>query len=108
VTHLIPNPQDAAMAWYKKYNTIPINHLFCVDQELADTRPDVTAEIFRMLKETKAAMPPSSEGIDFFPFGVEVLRKPLTLVMQYAVEQKIIPRAFAIDELFDGVTRELV
>jgi hypothetical protein len=28
-------------------------------------------------------------------------------VMQYSVEQKIIPRAFAIDELFDGVTREL-
>jgi len=107
VTHLIPDPKNAAMAWYRKYNTIPINHLFCVDKELADTRPDVIAEIFRMLKATKAAMPPSSEGIDFFPAGVEALRKPLEMVMQYAVEQKIIPRAFAIDELFGDATRKL-
>jgi hypothetical protein len=27
--------------------------------------------------------------------------------MQYSVEQKIIPRAFTIDELFDDVTRGL-
>ena len=80
----------------------------CVDKDLADARPDVVAEIFRMLKETKAAMPPSSDGIDFHPFGVEALRKPLELVMQYSVEQKIIPRAFAVDELFDDVTRGLV
>ena len=60
-----------------------------------------------MLKETKAAMPPSADGIDFHPFGVEALRKPLEMVMQYSVEQKIIPRAFAVDELFDDVTRGL-
>jgi 4,5-dihydroxyphthalate decarboxylase len=107
VAHLIPNPKEAALAWYKKHNTGPVNHLFCVDKDLADTRPDVLAEIFRMLKATKAAMAPSPDGIDFHPFGVEALRKPLELVMQYSVEQKIIPRAFAIDELFDDVTRKL-
>jgi 4,5-dihydroxyphthalate decarboxylase len=58
VAHLIPNPKEAALAWYRKYNTVPVNHLFCVDKDLADARPDVVAEIFRMLKETKAAMPP--------------------------------------------------
>jgi 4,5-dihydroxyphthalate decarboxylase len=79
----------------------------CVDKDLAEARPDVLAEIFRMLKESKAAMPPTSDGIDFHPFGVEALRKPLELVMQYSVEQKIIPRAFAVDELFDDVTRRL-
>ena len=51
----------------------------CVDKDLADARPDVIAEIFRMLKQTKAAMPPSADGIDFHPFGVEALRKPLEL-----------------------------
>jgi 4,5-dihydroxyphthalate decarboxylase len=108
VTHLIPDPKDAALAWYRKYNTVPVNHLFCVDKDLADARPDVVREIFRMLKETKAAMPPAPDGIDFHPFGVEALRKPLEMVMQYSVEQKIIPRAFAMDELFDDMTRKLV
>jgi 4,5-dihydroxyphthalate decarboxylase len=107
VAHLIPNPKDAALAWYRKYNTVPVNHLFCVDKELADARPDVVVEIFRMLKATKAAMPPSPDGIDFHPFGVEALRKPLSMIIQYAVEQKIIPREIAVDELFDDVTRKL-
>jgi 4,5-dihydroxyphthalate decarboxylase len=35
------------------------------------------------------------------------VRKPLEMIMQYSVEQKIIPRAFAVDELFDDVTRKL-
>jgi len=107
VTHLIPNPKDAAQAWYKKYQTIPVNHLFCVDKELAETRPDVIREIYRMLKETKAAMPPSTEGIDFFPFGVDALKKPIDLAMEYSVEQKIIPRKFSVDELFDATARAL-
>jgi len=107
VTHLIPNPKDAAQAWYNKYQTIPVNHLFCVDKELADTRPDVIREIYRMLKETKAAMPPSTEGIDFFPFGVDALKKPIDMAMEYCVEQKIIPRKFSVDELFDATARSL-
>jgi 4,5-dihydroxyphthalate decarboxylase len=107
VAPLIPNPKQAALEWYRKYNTVPVNHLFCVDQDLAAARPDVIAEIFRMLKESKAAMPPSTDGIDFHPFGVAALEKPLAMIMQYSVEQKITPRVFRMDELFDDVTRKL-
>jgi len=107
VAHLIANPKDAALAWYRKYNTVPVNHLFCVDKDLADARPDVIAEIFRMLKQSKAAMPAPADGIDFHPFGIDGLRKPLEMIMQYSVEQKIIPRAFTVDDLFDDVPRKL-
>jgi 4,5-dihydroxyphthalate decarboxylase len=108
VAHLIPHPREAALAWHRKYGTIPVNHLFCVDKALADTRPDVIADIFRMLKESKAAAPASADGIDFHPFGIEALRKPLELIIQYSVEQKIIPHAFTVDELFDDSTRRLI
>jgi len=107
VAPLIPNPKQAALAWYRKYNTVPVNHLFCVDKDLAGARPDVIAEIFRMLKASKAAMPPSADGIDFHPFGIAALEKPLDMIMRYSVEQKITPRAFKMDELFDDVTRGL-
>jgi 4,5-dihydroxyphthalate decarboxylase len=106
VAPLIPNPKEAALGWHKKYGTIPVNHLFCVDKDLADARPDVVREIFRMLKESKAAAGDLGP-IDFHPFGVDAVRKPLEMIMQYSVEQKIIPRAFAVDELFDDVTRKL-
>ena len=106
VAPLIPNPKEAALAWYRKYNTVPVNHLFCVDKDLADARPDVIAEIFRLLKESKAAAGDLGP-IDFHPFGVEALRKPLQMINQYAVEQKIIPRALTADELFEDATRKL-
>ena len=108
VAPLIPNPKEAALAWYRKYNTVPVNHLFCVDKDLAGQRPDVIAEIFRMLKESKAAMPPTPDGIDFHPFGVAALEKPLEMIMRYSVEQKITPHVFKVDELFDDATRGLV
>ena len=107
VAHLIPNPREAALAWHRKYGTVPVNHFFCVDKDLAATRPDAVAEIFRMLKASKAAAPAPADGIDFHLFGIEALRRPLELVIQYAVEQKIIPRAFTVDELFDDSTRGL-
>ena len=107
VEYLIPDPREAALAWHRKYGTVPVNHFFCVDKDLADQRPDVVAEAFRMLKASKAAAPPPADGIDFHRFGVEALRRPLELVIQYATEQKIIPRAFTVDELFDDVTRDL-
>jgi 4,5-dihydroxyphthalate decarboxylase len=107
VRHLIPNPLEAADAWRKKYGTTPINHLFVVNKALSDTRPDVVREIYRLLVASKKAAPAPKDGIDFLPFGVEANRKALELIIQYAVEQKLIPRRFTVDELFDDTTRAL-
>ena len=106
VRPLIPNPHDAAKEWSKKHGLVPINHLFVVNKELADARPDVVREIYRMLKESKAAGVPAG-GLDPAPFGVEANRKALDMIIRYSFEQKIIPRKFTVDELFDDVTRGL-
>ena len=50
--------RESTQSWREKYRTIPVNHFFCVDKDLAGTRPDAIAEIFRMLKASKAAAPP--------------------------------------------------
>ena len=102
IRHLLPNPNEQARAWVAKHGTVPVNHYFVVSKALADTRPDVVAEIYRLLQESKALAPPPADGIDFFPHGLEANRKPLELIVQYAAEQRIIPRAFAVEELFEG------
>jgi 4,5-dihydroxyphthalate decarboxylase len=107
IRHLFPNPNEQAKAWVAKYGTVPVNHYFVVSRALADTRPDVVREIYRMLQESKALAPPPADGIDFFPMGVEANRKPLELMVQYSAEQQIIPRAFTVAELFEGATEEL-
>ncbi len=107
IRHLLPNPSEQARAWVAKYGTVPTNHYFVVSKALADTRPDVVREIYRMLQESKALVPPAADGIDFFPYGVGANRKALELMVQYSVEQHIIPRAFTVEELFEGAADAL-
>jgi 4,5-dihydroxyphthalate decarboxylase len=102
IRHLFPNPAVEAKAWVAKYGTVPVNHYFVVSKALADARPDVVAEIYRLLQESKRLAPPAADGIDFFPYGVEANRKPLELIVQYSAEQKVIPRAFTVEELLEG------
>jgi 4,5-dihydroxyphthalate decarboxylase len=107
IRHLIPNPNAEAKAWVAKHGTVPVNHYFVVSKALADARPDVVREIYRVLQESKALAPSPADGIDFFPYGVEANRKPLELIVQYALEQQIIPRMFTIGELFAGSAEAL-
>jgi 4,5-dihydroxyphthalate decarboxylase len=102
---LIAEPQAAAEAWSRKHGAVPINHLFVVRRALSEARPDVVREIYRLLAESKASA--SSSGIDFHPFGVETNRKALELMIQYSVEQQIIPKPCTVDDLFDDTTRTL-
>jgi len=107
IRHLFPNPNEQAKAWAQKYGTVPVNHYFVVAKALAETRPDVVSEIYRLLLESKEAAPASPDGIDFHPFGINANRKALELVTEYSVEQELIPTAFSVDELFDGVPANL-
>jgi len=98
---LIHDPDAAASEWFKKYGCTQVNHLFVVNSELAKSRPDVIEEIFRMLAESKKAAGLTGKAIDPLPFGVEAVSKSLSIVSQYAHEQKIIPRRYEMDDLFD-------
>ncbi len=108
VRPLFPDPHDVAKKWSERHGMVPVNHLFVVRSELAKARPDVVAEIFRMLKESKAAMGSPAGALDPLPFGVEANRKGLDMIIRYSFEQNLIPRKFSVDELFDDGTRDLV
>jgi len=107
IRYLFPNPDEQARAWVKKYGTVPVNHYFVVSKRLTNARPDVVSEIYRLLQESKRLAPSPADGIDFFPSGIEANRKPLELMVQYTVEQEIIPRAFTVEELFEGAAETL-
>ena len=83
-----------------------MNHYFTDSAEVA-RRPDVIADIWRMLKETKQAMPAPADGIDVHPFGWDENRKNLELIIQYSYEQQMLPRMMSVDELIHPATRDL-
>jgi 4,5-dihydroxyphthalate decarboxylase len=46
-------------------------------------------------------------SIDFLPFGFEACRPGLSTVVNYALQQNLIPRKIDVTELFDDTTRAL-
>jgi 4,5-dihydroxyphthalate decarboxylase len=106
---LIADADAAALVWWKKYGIVPINHMFVVTRTLCQTRPDVVREIYRLLAANRmATMPqPAPSAPNMTPSGVEANRKSLEFVIDYALQQKVIPRKFTVDELFDDTTRIL-
>jgi 4,5-dihydroxyphthalate decarboxylase len=85
--------------WFEKHKVMPINHMVVVSQKLSDTNPAAVREVHRLLAASAAASPAAPR------FDAEEMRRSLQLIMEYCVQQKLIPRAFTVDELFDDVTR---
>lgn len=106
VKYLIPDPQAAAQDWAKTHGFSPVNHFFVVREAIARERPDVVKEIFRMLGESKKAAGGAAKP-DPLPMGVEAVRNALTLIVDYAVQQRLIPRRVSVDELFDPAMQAL-
>jgi 4,5-dihydroxyphthalate decarboxylase len=104
---LFADPLAEAKAWYGRRGIVPINHVVVVSGTLAKQHPDQVREVFRMLAASKAQATPTGGGIDFCPFGLAALRKPLEAIVGYAAQQALIPRAYAVEELFDDTTRVL-
>jgi 4,5-dihydroxyphthalate decarboxylase len=105
---VIADPDAAAQEWYKKHGTVPVNHMVVVKSALAKSDPGAVREIFRMLAASKqAAGLPKPGAIDTIPFGFAAVKPALELMSSYALEMKIIPRRFAVEELFDDTTRGL-
>jgi 4,5-dihydroxyphthalate decarboxylase len=104
---IIPDLASAGRAFWDKYHAVSVNHIFTIKRELAEQRPDVVKELYRMLLASKQKAPAPKDGIDPLPFGYEALRKPLELAIQYSLEQKLITRRFSVDELFHTASRHL-
>jgi 4,5-dihydroxyphthalate decarboxylase len=105
---VIPDPEAAAKDWYKKHGTVPVNHMVVVKSGLSKSDPAAVREIYRMLLASKTAADlPKAGAIDTIPFGFDAVKPALDLMSAYALEMKIIPRRFSVEELFDDTTRVL-
>jgi 4,5-dihydroxyphthalate decarboxylase len=89
---------EEELSWFAKYDVAPINHMVVVKQELSDNHPDIVREVHRLLSQ-------AAEGT--FRPKPDHARRSLKMMIDYTAQQHLIPRTFALDELFDDVTRGL-
>jgi 4,5-dihydroxyphthalate decarboxylase len=103
---LVPDADAVACNWAETHGGVPINHMMVVRETISKSRPDLVAEIYCVLRESRRAAPPPESGLlDPWRFGVEANRRSLEIIIAYSLRQKLIPRIFSVDELFDDCTR---
>jgi len=118
VTPLIHNPREAGFAALRDRGLYPINHTVVVRNDVLAAHPGLAADLFNAFEEAKrpyverlAAGQVEGSDDEFFkrvmdvtgdplPYGIEPNRKMLEAAVEHAVEQGIIPRRVAVDELF--------
>jgi 4,5-dihydroxyphthalate decarboxylase len=88
-------------AWFAKHAVVPINHMVVVSKTITDNHPEIVREVHRLLTESAAHSP---AGPRFEPAE---MRRSLQMITRYAAQQQLIPREYAVDELFDDATRAL-
>jgi 4,5-dihydroxyphthalate decarboxylase len=89
-------------SWFEKHQVKPINHMVVVSEALSAAHPDVVREVFRLLQQSAASAPAASPR-----FSADEMRRSLEMIIRYAAQQGLIPREFAVEELFDDLTRTL-
>lgn len=105
---LIPDPEAAARAWQARTGAIQVNHMVVVSSSLAATDPDAVREVYRLLADSRrAASLPKPGEPDLTPFGFEANLRNLEVAIEAVHAQGLIPRRYAVEELFDEVTQAL-
>jgi 4,5-dihydroxyphthalate decarboxylase len=99
---LFPDVAGEEKSWFAKHGVVPINHMVVVSETLSRMHPQAVREVFRLLQQSAAGPPAASPQ-----FSAEEMRRSLEMIIRYTAQQGLIPRAFAVDELFDDLTRTL-
>jgi len=126
VKPLIPNAREAEAAWYRKTGIYPINHTVVVKDSLLQADPTLAPRLFHAFQEAKAAFLQrltsggelsaedqalaqrrSLVGDDPLPNGLAHNRKAMETVIQFAHDQKILPRKVSPEEMFASNTLDL-
>jgi ABC-type nitrate/sulfonate/bicarbonate transport system substrate-binding protein len=120
VQPLIPDAREAGFAALRTRGLYPINHTVVVRNDVLDANPDLARDLFDAFVQAKQLYlqrlgDGRTEGADPthlrvmeiigdpLPYGIEPNRRMLDAIVQHSVEQGILSKPFAVDELFARV-----
>ncbi len=127
VKPLIPDAREAGLRALRDRGLYPINHTIVVRNDVLDAHPTLAPDLFDACVEAKKKYverlrsgqvetpSPTDETFrrvmeitgDPLPYGIEPNRRVLEAVVEYSVEQGIIPAPVAVDQLFAAGTHGL-
>jgi 4,5-dihydroxyphthalate decarboxylase len=123
---LIPDTQNAAIAYYRQTNIYPISHLVVVKDALLAANPWLAEELFALFKAAKdhylgqldtGGSPVSADmsmqemrqiiGHDPLLYGMTPNRKTLEAFIRFNVAQQVIPHQVEVEALFPSSVHAL-
>jgi 4,5-dihydroxyphthalate decarboxylase len=126
VRPLFAQASNVEAEWFRKTGIYPLNHIVVIKSGLASSHPWVLGELFRAFKTAKEfylgrlnTQGPSSAddelklrlkrivGGDPLPYGVLPNRKAIETLAQFVFQQKVLPRLYRVEELFDPAVMDL-
>ena len=128
VVPLLPDPTEAAFTALRQRGLYPINHLVVVRDDLLRERPDLGPAVFDAFARAKQryverllagsiASPTAADrtyqrvaevtGADPLHYGIEPNRAVLEQLLRSAVDQRILQRPVALEDVFAAGTRDL-
>ena len=99
VRSVIADADEAAKEWSHRTGITPVNHIVSVKTELLQQHPWLArelAELFEAARQVAGAAakdPPP-------PYGLEPNRRSMQMLLDFALEQQLVPRPYKVDELF--------
>ena len=114
---LIPNAREAGFEALRQRGIYPINHTVVVRNDVLDANPELASDLFGAFVEAKrlyverlrSGRAEDADPIharvmemigDPLPYGIDANRQNLQAIVEYSVEQGILSRPFAVDDLF--------
>jgi 4,5-dihydroxyphthalate decarboxylase len=94
VRPVIPDADAAAAAWSGRTGVHPINHVVVVKDALLAEHPWLADELMRLFVASR------QHANGTVPYGIAANRPAIELLMRYAAQQALIPRAYSVEELF--------
>jgi 4,5-dihydroxyphthalate decarboxylase len=125
IQRLIPEARDAGFAYFRKTGVYPINHALVINNSLLTEEPQLAQVLFRTFQRAKKIylahldagqnLSPADETAianmqvvgDPLSFGVSANRKAIETIVQFAVDQQVIPKAFRPEDLFPPNTLDM-
>lgn len=101
IRHLIPDHEAAGRRWARAHGGVPINHMAVIRESIAESRPDVVREVYRLLAESRAAAALPAGEDNPVRMGIAATRRSLEQMITYASGQGLLSRPVTVDALFD-------
>jgi len=97
---IIPDAATRDLKWWERHRFMPINHVMVASCDVSRREPGAVKEACRLLFQAHAlnAVPDGSPSP--VVFGFERLREPVRWIIDACLEQGLLPRRLAVEEVF--------